>query len=315
MVPALGVIVASGTSNRRNLVAFALACALAVPAALSEAVSGTSEWFVLLYLCLGAVVARVSLRDKRRSRSALEKEGSHRPLNEAPERYFRDAYDPVMYSGAIGLYSRIVHRLMERGAANDSDSVILELGAGAGQHARYVQTRYRAYYETDIAVPPSTSSPNPRTDSGLIRRHADAQNLSEFPDKSVDRIIATCLLAHLANPEEALEEWRRVIDPGGAVTIYVAAEPGMLLRLLRKYFVVPKARRLGQDHLAIIYRDHRNHYPAMRTMIESVFREDRVRRLRVPPGFLGMEPAPLRCLLHHAVARFSVVHQCDGGIE
>ena len=64
-------------------------------------------------------------------------------------------------------------------------------------------------------------------------------------------------------------------------------EPGMLLRLARATIMVPKARRFDEDHVATVYREHRNHYPAMRMLIDSTYSGDEVRRSRWPVPFVG----------------------------
>jgi alpha-1,2-mannosyltransferase len=287
VVPALGVILGPGTPRRRVVVTLVLAVGLMIPMASSEAFTGTSDWFVILYICLLISIwwfKRSDLGSRQTSGRGSNREFDGNNLNQAPSAYFQQAYNPVMYSGIIGLYSTLVHRLMERGQHGHYTPTILELGAGAGQHVAHVRSRYDVYYETDVSA---FDDPVGAQDDRVVRRQVDAQDLSEFDDDSVDRIVATCLLAHLREPEIALQEWRRVLRPGGSVSIYVPAEPGIFLRLTRRLFVVPKARRLGQDHLAIIYRDHRNHYPTMRTLIESVFRTDRVQRRGFPVGLVG----------------------------
>lgn len=206
-------------------------------------------------------------------------------LNNSPESYFRDGYDEVMYTGIIGKYSRLVHKLMERPYKGKYTPKILEVGAGKGQHVVFVASKYDEYVEVDID--PELAVKNPYQDSRVTRYAQDAQDLSLFADDTFDRVIATCLLAHLEKPEQALREWRRVLKPGGGLTIYVPAEPGMLLRAGRSLVVAPKSRRFGQDHHGVVYRDHRNHYPAMRHIIRDVFKEDEIRKMRFPLPFLG----------------------------
>jgi ubiquinone/menaquinone biosynthesis C-methylase UbiE len=58
----------------------------------------------------------------------------------------------------------------------------------------------------------------------------NAESLN-FPDAKFDRIIATCLVVHLKNIEKALLEWRRVLKPNGVITMYIALEPSIMLRL------------------------------------------------------------------------------------
>ena len=211
---------------------------------------------------------------------------SRRQANQRSEgNYFAEDYQQVMYTGVIGFYSRLTHKLLDWPFRGSATPTILEVGAGVGQHAQYALTEFDTYYSTDISE--EAISASAADDPRITPMVADAQDLSNFADESVDRVVATCLLAHLSEPEEALQEWRRVLKPGGSVSIYVPAEPGMLLRLLRNLAVVPKSRKLGNDHLAIIYRDHRNHYPTMRLLIESVFAQDTIKRRRFPTRLLG----------------------------
>lgn len=199
--------------------------------------------------------------------------------------YFAGDYQEVMYTGIIGFYSRLTHKLLDRPFRKARTPVVLEVGAGAGQHAHFALTDFDTYYLTDIS--PEVIKERVVDDPRIIPQFADAEKLDEFQDDSVDRVVATCLLAHLTNPEQALHEWRRVTKPGGTISIYIPAEPGMLLRLLRHTAVAPKSRKLGNDHLAIVYRHHRNHYPAMRMVVRSVFVQDTIKRRRFPTRFLG----------------------------
>ena len=209
----------------------------------------------------------------------------HSGASDSSGSYFADDYQRVMYSGVIGFYSRLTHKLLDLPFRGTDTPVILEVGAGIGQHACFTKTNFSHYYLTDISG--DVVRRGLVEDSRVIPQVADAQNLTDFQDESVDRLVATCLLAHLDKPEEALREWRRVLKPSGTASIYVPAEPGMLLRLLRHTAVAPKSRKLGNDHLSIVYRDHKSHYPRMRLLIESVFSNDAIRRRRFPTRFVG----------------------------
>lgn len=271
VVPALGALTAVRGSTGRTVVLGAAVLVLAFSPFLLEI-----DLQVLTYLVL---LALLCLQVHARSRAAAAELG----LDGSPQRYQREAYNQVMYTGAVGIFSGTVHRIMERPFRRRDSGDVLEVGAGAGQHAAYV-ARFDSYLETDIAPRPSGGPP---VRDGVQRRDVDAQDLSDFPDASFDRVIATCLVAHLDEPEKALREWRRVTRPGGTVTIYVPCEPGMLLRLARTTIMVPKARRFQQDHVATVYREHRNHYPALRMLIDSAFAEDSIRRSKWPIPCVG----------------------------
>jgi phosphatidylethanolamine/phosphatidyl-N-methylethanolamine N-methyltransferase len=199
-------------------------------------------------------------------------------------KYYHDAYQEVMYTGGIGLYSKAVHHIMEYGF-NNTGLRILELGAGHGEHLPYVKKPYNEYIMSDIDVTLLDSIEGMKSNAKIIQ--LDAEKLENIEGASFDRIIATCLLAHLTQPVAALKRWREVVKPGGVITIYVPSEPGMMLRLFRMLFVAPKSRKHGQNHMSMIYRDHKNHYPAMRQHIKDVFFEDRIVKHSFPFPFLG----------------------------
>jgi SAM-dependent methyltransferase len=47
----------------------------------------------------------------------------------------------------------------------------------------------------------------------------DASNLSSIADDSYDFVLSSHNLEHFANPIKALEEWKRIIRPGGALVL------------------------------------------------------------------------------------------------
>jgi ubiquinone/menaquinone biosynthesis C-methylase UbiE len=80
---------------------------------------------------------------------------------------------------------------------------------------------------------------------------------------------------HLEKPEEALLEWRRIVKPGGAITIYVPCEPGILLKIFRNTFTKPKAKKLGFNcYDLFIARDHKSSADRVLNICRFVFRHD-----------------------------------------
>ena len=72
----------------------------------------------------------------------------------------------------------------------------------------------------------------------------DAENL-RFPDDSFDVVVAQYVITTVPNPEATLDEFARVLKPGGEIVLVsrVGAEAG-LRKALEKWFA-PAARKLG----------------------------------------------------------------------
>ncbi len=72
----------------------------------------------------------------------------------------------------------------------------------------------------------------------------DAEHLG-FPDESFDVVVAQYVITTVPNPEATLDEFARVLKPGGEIVLVsrIGAEAG-LRRALEKWFS-PAARKLG----------------------------------------------------------------------
>ena len=199
-----------------------------------------------------------------------------------PDDYYKNTYVECYGTGLIGLVYALVRRIMERRYDSRSGlNRIIEVGCGTGQYFNSVKQKYNLYVMTDIddnlIESINISAPN------VNKAQADAENLTNYTDSSFDRLIATCLLAHLNNPLQALSEWRRVIRDNGCIVIYVAPEPGILVRFIRNVFIYPKQKLLGIENPHLLaYSQHKNHYPAMNSMVKEIFKKDYIKRKRYP---------------------------------
>jgi ubiquinone/menaquinone biosynthesis C-methylase UbiE len=167
---------------------------------------------------------------------------------------------------------------------------VLELGCGQGQHLKFVKQPVEEYIESDLRlenIPVRDIASKNVNIEKVVRTQLDSEILSPIKSESIDRVIATCLLAHLPNPESALIEWRRVTKQGGSISIWVASEPGLLLRVLRQLTTVRKARRRGLNHLSFLYREHRNHYPYLQVLIRDVFESDHISVRSFPASYMS----------------------------
>lgn len=196
------------------------------------------------------------------------------------DEYYENHYEGVINSGFVGLFSSHYHTLMERDFKDKKVVNILELGAGKGQHVKFVRCDYEEYLQTDIRV---TKVLQTSSSSKISWASADAQNLLHFSNGQFQRTIATCLLAHLTDPENALREWRRVtLKEKGTISIYIPCEPSLLLRVAQKLSTRRKATKLGIDYDAMHYREHRNHYFYLRALISEVFQNDNIKVIGFP---------------------------------
>jgi len=195
--------------------------------------------------------------------------------------WYQTGYRKCYYTGTLGIFYGYVHRIMEnRYSKNLFFKNILEIGAGNGEHLKYVKCQYEKYILSDIET---TGLERFRDNTNIEIQNWDCTDMIDVKSGSIDRLIATCLLVHVIDPFKALQEWRRVVAIDGNLTFYVALEPAFVLRLIRRLFIWPKSKKLGAHSPEILaYSEHRNHYPAMRAYIKEVFKNDRIKRVRYP---------------------------------
>lgn len=84
---------------------------------------------------------------------------------------------------------------------------LLDVGAGDGR--LLAESRERGHMGRLVGV-------DPRPGPGVMAGHAEAL---PFPAASFDAVLFVRVLAHLARPEAALAEARRVLRPGGRVVV------------------------------------------------------------------------------------------------
>ena len=185
---------------------------------------------------------------------------------EAPELYNKIAYGN---NGIVTGVNLVCHKLMEGQFSRDQvfDRVI-EVGAGTGKHLEFVRHRFASYLMTDISERHlrqiAINSPSVRIEV------ADAAFLP-YENSSFDRLISVANLEHLPNPHLVLEEWRRVVRPGGTISISIPTEGGIAWNLgryltTRRYF-----RRMGLDLDYIIAREHINACYRLVSLIRHYF--------------------------------------------
>jgi ubiquinone/menaquinone biosynthesis C-methylase UbiE len=177
-----------------------------------------------------------------------------------------------------------MHRSLERNYTKlVSFDNVLELGGNKGEHLPFVRHSYKNYVLTDIFDTLDANSKQELKKPGVSFQVENAQSLT-FESESFNRVLNTCLLHHVADPESALLEIRRVLRAGGVADIFLSADPGLLFRFAR--FIGPRhrARKKGIEELKTLMdaRDHVNHAGGLRRLIRHVFRFDSLNERTYP---------------------------------
>jgi len=151
------------------------------------------------------------------------------------------------------VYDLVFGQVFERGrrasleAAERIGGRILEVGVGTGISLPDYSRRNRIV-GVDISEQMLEKARHRVTAIGLAHVEAlevmDAERLN-FPDDSFDVVVAQYVVTAVPNPEAALDEFARVLKPGGEIILLtrVGAEAGP--RRAIEHLVAPAARRLG----------------------------------------------------------------------
>src|SRR5215468_6850238 len=157
------------------------------------------------------------------------------------------------YARWAPVYDLVFGTVFERGraaaiaAAEQVGGRILEVGVGTGISLPDYK-RTTQICGVDISAPMLQKAAERVREFGLTNVEGlfvmDAEKL-EFPDASFDVVMAQYVVTTVPNPEATLDEFARVLKPGGEIVLVsrVGAELG-LRRALEKWFA-PAARKLG----------------------------------------------------------------------
>ena len=185
--------------------------------------------------------------------------------------------DPTTGAGSL------LHRLLEIKQGQSTRRSVLEVGANRGEHLGFVKHAWDQYVMLDLTAP--STAVMEAWPSGARFVAGDAHSLP-FSDAHFDRVVMTCVLHHLEDPEIALEELRRVTRPGGRVSILLPTDPGLAYRAVRAMTSGLMARKAGRSEAERLShaREHRNHYASLLVLVRSVFRKDAVMLRPFPTG-------------------------------
>src|SRR6266545_182479 len=157
------------------------------------------------------------------------------------------------YARWAPVYDLVFGAVFDRGrqaaieAAERIGGRILEVGVGTGISLPDY-SRHNRLVGVDLSEPMLRKAQERVSEFGLTNVEAlsvmDAERLA-FPDGHFDVVIAQYVITTVPNPEATLDEFARVLRPGGEIVLVsrVGAEAG-LRRALERWFA-PAARKLG----------------------------------------------------------------------
>ena len=170
-------------------------------------------------------------------------------------------YDKTYYAGN-GFVAHVNisgHRLLERPLGPERHfGRVLEVGAGTGMHLQFVRHRFDRYVVSDISPDLLQIARQRLGGRGDVDFEIqDATGLSH-PDASFDRLVSIYNLEHLPRPHLVLKDWRRVVRPGGVLSIAIPLDGGVAWRLGRYLTTRRSFANEGLDLDYIIAREHIN---------------------------------------------------------
>lgn len=157
------------------------------------------------------------------------------------------------YARWAPVYDLVFGAVFEQGrhaaitAAERIGGRILEVGVGTGLSLPYYSPNVRLC-GVDISEPMLRKAQQRVAELDLKNVEAlmvmDAEHL-DFSDASFDVVVAQYVITTVSNPEATLDEFARILKPGGEIVLVsrVGAEAG-LRRALERWFA-PAARKLG----------------------------------------------------------------------
>lgn len=185
--------------------------------------------------------------------------------------FYEKFYRPIIFGRGFSLKAVArTHYMMEKKFKGKHYGQVLEIGGGNGEHLEFILHSYKKYYLTDIRKP--VLDDKYLLDPRIISQIANAEKLP-FEDDFFDRIIVTCLLHHVIQPEQVLNEIVRVLRPTGVATIFLSCDPGLAVRVLRELTTAKIAKKSGFEGYKLMNaRDHRNHVGSLLSLAKFAFR-------------------------------------------
>ena len=163
------------------------------------------------------------------------------------------------------------HSYPKRVLANLSNPRTLEIGAGTGGHIAHEDLSSQSYYCVELRqhLADLIMARFPQVHAVV----GDCQRNIPFEDGFFNRVLATHVLEHLTDLPGALDEIRRVLAPGGFLSVVLPCDPGLAYEFARK---ISSERifkkRYGMSYDWFIFREHINSPEEILTLLRQRFK-------------------------------------------
>ena len=203
------------------------------------------------------------------------------------DHFYSEVYNKYLNDKSLITIANRPLQIMIEKQSNKKDKNVLEIGGGGADHIKYVTVFPQENYI--ILDPRETSSHVIRKLKKYSRKVKFITGKAEkipYPNGYFDRVISTCVLAHVDQPLTALLECRRVTKENGTLTFLVTADPGFLNQLIKKIYSYRKLNKLDGYPANLIYAlDHKNGVINLLAITRYVFRDDDI-KIKYWPFFI-----------------------------
>lgn len=202
-------------------------------------------------------------------------------MSKNEQNWYQENYNSVNATAIEGnIAYKILHKSLERPYRSNYGFNILEIGSNVGEHIKFVKNDWK-FSGTYLATDKQEISADALEYVESLGAKFITQDVTSLQLNSnyFDRVILTCVLHHVSEPEIALKEVRRVTKPGGKIDIFLPNDPGIMYRYLRKKTTVRNAKKRGILNLVEYThaKEHRNHFLSLKILAEKVFENDNLK--------------------------------------
>jgi phosphatidylethanolamine/phosphatidyl-N-methylethanolamine N-methyltransferase len=199
------------------------------------------------------------------------------PLQDYMDARYSSAEYQVQYTGATGLMLRASHVLMERGIKAVQNRNVLEIGGGAMPHYKWMNTSNMESMtiSDDLKVHqrPLAELAESMPSTIPLKLH----DYSTDPDFSsvgtgFTRIVASHVLEHIPQPEEAVRLWTSLLAEDGVISIAIPCDPGWFWRFGQLYSFKRNHPTLTfEEYDLLLSREHVNSVQRLLKMLRFYF--------------------------------------------